>query len=167
MKLHGRSLGLAIAVADTIGVPPDAALRWCVHDSVTPGHRITVTSRAQAQAWWPDGAPARQRQWPDGPDKLGGWTGPDRGWTGQTMAGQGWMGSTKPHGLDRGWTSRGRPGSGLDREGHGRTGPHRAASVQSWTSRRIALVLDLRRTAVAEVDEVTGGSPLPPPWPHN
>jgi len=64
--LHNNSLSrlplerrrtAAVPTVTSLHVPPYDALRWCVHDSVTPGHRITVTSRAQAQAWWPDGAP--------------------------------------------------------------------------------------------------------------
>lgn len=65
--LHNNSLSrlplerrrtAAVPTVTSLHVPPYDALRWCVHDSVTPGHRITVTSQAQAQAWWPDGAPA-------------------------------------------------------------------------------------------------------------
>lgn len=65
--LHNNSLSrlplerrrtAAVPTVTSLHVPPYDALRWCVHDSVTPGHRITVTSRAQAQAWWPDGAPS-------------------------------------------------------------------------------------------------------------
>jgi len=64
--LHNNSLSrlplerrrtAAVPTVTSLHVPPYDALRWCVHDSVTPGHRITVTSEAQAQAWWPDGAP--------------------------------------------------------------------------------------------------------------
>jgi glycosyltransferase involved in cell wall biosynthesis len=64
--LHNNSLSrlplerrrtAAVPTVTSLHVPPYDALRWCVHDSVTPGHRITVTSQAQAQAWWPDGAP--------------------------------------------------------------------------------------------------------------
>ncbi|MEZ0253085.1 MAG: glycosyltransferase [Methylobacteriaceae bacterium] len=64
--LHNNSLSrlplerrrtAAVPTVTSLHVPPYDALRWCVHDSVTPGHRITVTSQVQAQAWWPDGAP--------------------------------------------------------------------------------------------------------------
>lgn len=64
--LHNNSLSrlplerrrtAAVPTVTSLHVPPYDALRWCVHDSVTPGHRITVTSQAQAQAWLPDGAP--------------------------------------------------------------------------------------------------------------
>lgn len=64
--LHNNSLSrlplerrrtAAVPTVTSLHVPPYDALRWCVHDSVTPGHCITVTSQAQAQAWWPDGAP--------------------------------------------------------------------------------------------------------------
>ena len=64
--LHNNSLSrlplerrrtASVPTVTSLHVPPYDALRWCVHDSVTPGHRITVTSQAQAQAWWPDGAP--------------------------------------------------------------------------------------------------------------
>lgn len=47
----------AVPTLTALHVPPYEALRWFVHDSVTPGHRITATSRAHARAWWPDGAP--------------------------------------------------------------------------------------------------------------
>ncbi|MCJ2133026.1 glycosyltransferase [Methylobacterium sp. J-026] len=65
--LHNNSLSrlplepratAATPTVTSLHVPPYDALRWFVHASVTPGHRITATSRAQLRAWWPDGAPA-------------------------------------------------------------------------------------------------------------
>ncbi|AMB43346.1 glycosyltransferase family 4 protein [Methylobacterium sp. AMS5] len=62
--LHNNSLSrlplerhrtAAVPTVTSLHVPPYDALRWWVHDSVAPGHRITVTSQAQARAWWPDG----------------------------------------------------------------------------------------------------------------
>ncbi|MER2252270.1 glycosyltransferase [Methylorubrum podarium] len=47
----------AVPTVTSLHVPPYDALRWFVHESVTPGHRITATSRAHARAWWPEGAP--------------------------------------------------------------------------------------------------------------
>ncbi len=47
----------AVPTLTALHVPPYDALRWFVHDSLTPGHRITATSLAHARAWWPDGAP--------------------------------------------------------------------------------------------------------------
>ena len=49
----------AVPTLTALHVPPYDALRWFVHDSVTPGHRITATSLAHARAWWPDGAPSQ------------------------------------------------------------------------------------------------------------
>ena len=46
-----------VATVTSLHVPPYDALRWFVHDSPAPAHRITVTSRAQLGAWWPDGEP--------------------------------------------------------------------------------------------------------------
>ncbi|KMO13161.1 glycosyltransferase [Methylobacterium platani] len=43
----------------SLHAPPYDALRWFVHDSPAPGHRITATSAAHLRAWWPDGAPPR------------------------------------------------------------------------------------------------------------
>ncbi len=34
---------------------PLRCLRWFVHDSPSPRHRITVTSRTHGAAWWPEG----------------------------------------------------------------------------------------------------------------
>ncbi len=41
----------------SLHVPPYDALRGFVHASPAPTHRITVTSRTQYDAWWPDGGP--------------------------------------------------------------------------------------------------------------
>ena len=41
----------------SLHVPPYDALRWFVHDSPSPRHRITVTSRTHGAAWWPEGLP--------------------------------------------------------------------------------------------------------------
>ncbi len=64
--LHNNSLSrlplerprtAAVPTVTSLHVPPYDALRWFVHDSLAPGHRITATSRAHARAWWPSGAP--------------------------------------------------------------------------------------------------------------
>jgi glycosyltransferase involved in cell wall biosynthesis len=47
----------AVPTVTSLHVPPYDALRWFVQDSLTPGHRITVTSEAQRTAWWPDSSP--------------------------------------------------------------------------------------------------------------
>ena len=47
----------AVPTVTSLHVPPYDALRWFVHDSASPSHRITVTSHAQRHAWFPDGAP--------------------------------------------------------------------------------------------------------------
>lgn len=46
-----------VPTVTSLHAPPYDALRWFVHDSPAHGHRITVTSRAQLGAWWPEGAP--------------------------------------------------------------------------------------------------------------
>ncbi|MCQ8239742.1 glycosyltransferase [Rhizosaccharibacter radicis] len=43
----------------SLHVPPFDALHWFVRASPAPTHRLTVTSAAQMQAWWPGGAPAQ------------------------------------------------------------------------------------------------------------
>jgi glycosyltransferase involved in cell wall biosynthesis len=64
--LHNNSLSrlpleprrtAAMPTVTSLHVPPYGALRWFVQASPAPGHRITATSRAQLNAWWPDGAP--------------------------------------------------------------------------------------------------------------
>lgn len=64
--LHNNSLSrlplerhrtTAVPTVTSLHVPPYDALRWFVHESLTPGHRITATSRAHARGWWPDGVP--------------------------------------------------------------------------------------------------------------
>ncbi|MCJ2071275.1 glycosyltransferase [Methylobacterium sp. J-030] len=64
--LHNNSLSrlpldpqrtAAMPTVTSLHVPPFDALRWFVRASPAPGHRITATSRAQRDAWWPDGAP--------------------------------------------------------------------------------------------------------------
>ena len=47
----------AVPTVTSLHVPPYDALRGFVHDGLSPGHRITATSRAHARAWWPDGVP--------------------------------------------------------------------------------------------------------------
>jgi glycosyltransferase involved in cell wall biosynthesis len=44
-----------IPTVTSLHVPPYDALRWFVHASASPAHRITVTSRSQRQAWFPEG----------------------------------------------------------------------------------------------------------------
>jgi glycosyltransferase involved in cell wall biosynthesis len=65
--LHNNSLSrlplerrrtAAVPTVTSLHVPPYDALRWFVHASLAPAHRITVTSHAQSQAWWPEGTPA-------------------------------------------------------------------------------------------------------------
>jgi glycosyltransferase involved in cell wall biosynthesis len=64
--LHNNSLSrlplelrrtAAVPTVTSLHVPPYDALRWFVQASPAAGHRITATSRAQLDAWWPDGAP--------------------------------------------------------------------------------------------------------------
>ncbi|WP_267422103.1 glycosyltransferase [Methylobacterium sp. GC_Met_2] len=64
--LHNNSLSrlpleprrtAAIPTVTSLHVPPFDALRWFVQASPAAGHRITATSQAQRDAWWPDGAP--------------------------------------------------------------------------------------------------------------
>ncbi|MBE7197726.1 MAG: glycosyltransferase, partial [Parafilimonas terrae] len=64
--LHNNSLSrlplerrrtAAIPTVTSLHVPPYDALRWFVQASPAPGHRITATSRAHCDAWWPKGAP--------------------------------------------------------------------------------------------------------------
>ena len=64
--VHNNSLSrLAIEPARTaivptvtsLHVPPYDALHWFVKASPSPTHRLTVTSKTQMHAWWPDGAP--------------------------------------------------------------------------------------------------------------
>lgn len=64
--LHNNSLSrlpleprrtAATPTVTALHVPPYDALRWFVHASPAPGHRITATSRAHLAAWWPDGPP--------------------------------------------------------------------------------------------------------------
>jgi len=64
--LHNNSLSrlpleprrtAAMPTVTSLHVPAYSALRWFVQASPAPGHRITATSRAQLNAWWPDGAP--------------------------------------------------------------------------------------------------------------
>ncbi len=47
----------AVPTVTSLHVPPYDALRWFVHESLMPGHRITATSQAHARSWWPDGVP--------------------------------------------------------------------------------------------------------------
>jgi glycosyltransferase involved in cell wall biosynthesis len=46
-----------VPMVTSLHVPPYDALRWFVHASAVPGHRLTVTSHRQLDAWWPEGAP--------------------------------------------------------------------------------------------------------------
>ena len=48
----------AVPTVTSLHVPPYDALRWFVHASPSPTHRLTATSRHHLDAWWPDGAPA-------------------------------------------------------------------------------------------------------------
>lgn len=61
-SLHRFPLKLAqgggVATVTSLHVPPFDALHWFVKDSPSPAHHVTVTSRGQMAAWWPDGAPA-------------------------------------------------------------------------------------------------------------
>jgi glycosyltransferase involved in cell wall biosynthesis len=45
-----------VPTVTSLHVPPYDALRWFVHTSLSPSHRITVTSRTQLHAWFPDQA---------------------------------------------------------------------------------------------------------------
>ncbi len=75
-----------VPTVTTLHVPPFDALRWSVMASIAPGHRLTVPSRKQLSAWWPDGAPAEAAvlhngialaAWPFSPTGDGGavWSG--------------------------------------------------------------------------------------------
>ena len=64
--LHNNSLSrlpleprrtAATPTLTSLHVPPYDALRWFVQASPAPAHRITATSAAHRDAWWPDGAP--------------------------------------------------------------------------------------------------------------
>jgi glycosyltransferase involved in cell wall biosynthesis len=48
----------AVPTVTSLHVPPYDALHWFVRVSAAPGHRLTVTSARQLDAWWPEGAPA-------------------------------------------------------------------------------------------------------------
>ena len=56
LPLEPRRLA-ATPTVTALHVPPYDALRWFVHTSALPGHRITATSQAHLKAWWPEGAP--------------------------------------------------------------------------------------------------------------
>ena len=58
LPLERRRTALVPTVT-SLHVPPYDALRWFVHDSLAPRHRITVTSQAQARTWWADEAPSQ------------------------------------------------------------------------------------------------------------
>ncbi|MFH6780963.1 MULTISPECIES: glycosyltransferase [Methylobacterium] len=51
----------AVPTLTSLHAPPYEALRWFVHDSPAPAHRLTATSAAHLAAWWPDGAPPEAR----------------------------------------------------------------------------------------------------------
>ncbi|MCJ2080304.1 glycosyltransferase family 4 protein [Methylobacterium sp. J-090] len=53
----GRRRLVSVPTVTSLHVPPYDALRWFVQDSLVPGHRITVTSRSQRTAWWPEDVP--------------------------------------------------------------------------------------------------------------
>lgn len=48
----------ATPTVTSLHVPPYDAIHHFVRVSVAPGHRLTVTSARQREAWWPEGAPA-------------------------------------------------------------------------------------------------------------
>ncbi|KTS19619.1 glycosyl transferase family 1 [Methylobacterium indicum] len=52
----------------SLHAPPYDALRWFVHDSPSPTHRLTATSSAHLAAWWPDGPPPEASVLPNGID---------------------------------------------------------------------------------------------------
>ncbi|MDF2599794.1 MAG: glycosyl transferase group 1 [Methylobacterium brachiatum] len=79
-----------VPTVTSLHVPPYDALRGFVHDSPAPGHRITVTSRAQLRAWWPEGAPPEVSVLHNGVDPAA-WPFRDRGdgsaaWSGRLAA---------------------------------------------------------------------------------
>ncbi len=79
-----------VPTVTSLHVPPYDALRGFVHDSPAPGHRITVTSRAQLRAWWPEGAPPEASVLHNGVDPAA-WPFRDRGdgsaaWSGRLAA---------------------------------------------------------------------------------
>ncbi|MCJ2059050.1 glycosyltransferase [Methylobacterium sp. J-048] len=79
-----------VPTVTSLHVPPYDALRGFVHASPAPGHRITVTSQAQLQAWWPAGAPPEVSVLHNGIDPAA-WPFMDRGdgsaaWCGRLAA---------------------------------------------------------------------------------
>ncbi|KQT84259.1 glycosyltransferase [Methylobacterium sp. Leaf466] len=67
-----------VPTVTSLHVPPYDDLRWFVHDSVVPGHRLTVTSHGQLRAWFPDGAPPQASVLHNGIDPAD-WPYRDRG----------------------------------------------------------------------------------------
>ena len=53
-----RTRSNTVPMVTSLHVPPYSALHWFVKQSAGPLHRLTVTSTAQLQAWWPGGPPA-------------------------------------------------------------------------------------------------------------
>ncbi|MEH3147692.1 MAG: glycosyltransferase [Methylobacterium frigidaeris] len=89
LPLERRRLAGLPAVT-SLHVPPYDALRWFVHDSPAPAHRITATSLAHLRAWWPDGAPPEVSVLHNGIDPAS-WPYRDRGdgsaaWCGRIAA---------------------------------------------------------------------------------
>jgi glycosyltransferase involved in cell wall biosynthesis len=79
-----------IPTVTSLHAPPYDALRWFVHDSLGPTHRLTATSAAHLRAWWPDGAPPEARVLHNGIDPAAWpWTGRGDGsaaWSGRLAA---------------------------------------------------------------------------------
>lgn len=67
LALEPRRLA-ATPTVTSLHVPPYDALRWFVHSSAVPGHRITATSDTLLRAWWPEGPPPEAGLLPNGID---------------------------------------------------------------------------------------------------
>ena len=83
----------AVPTVTSLHVPPYDALRWFVHDSLAPAHRLTATSHGQRHAWFPDGAPPEVSVLHNGIDPAA-WPYGERGdgtavWCGRIVADKG------------------------------------------------------------------------------
>ncbi|MCJ2015125.1 glycosyltransferase [Methylobacterium sp. J-076] len=84
--LDGARRG-AVPTLTSLHVPPYDALRWFVHESPAPRHRLTTPSRAQRAAWWPQGAPPEVSVLPNGIDPAA-WPFQERGDGGAVWCGR-------------------------------------------------------------------------------
>ncbi|GJD35396.1 glycosyltransferase [Methylobacterium aerolatum] len=86
LALDGARRG-GVPTLTSLHVPPYDALRWFVHASPAPTHRITATSRAHLAAWWPEGAPPEAEVLANGIDPAA-WPFSPRGDGGAVWAGR-------------------------------------------------------------------------------